>query len=246
MMTRTQTALYGVLSYLAFLLSFLYLILFTAELWVPVTAGSGVSEDFWGDAKFNFMLITLFGLQHSIMARPSFKKWWTKLVSEELERSHYVLISTIFICIIVFFWRPMGLVLWHFENEFIVTCLWSVFVFGWVLTVFSTFLTNHFDLFGLRQVYLHYVETSYTNVAFSEHLAYRIVRHPMMLGMLIGFWVTPYMTLGHVVLAAGFSVYIVIGIYFEEKSLLKVLGEDYLEYQSTTPKLIPRVMRPKV
>ena len=134
----------------------------------------------------------------------------------------------------------MGTVLWHFENEFIVTVLWSMFAFGWFLAVFSTFLTDHFDLFGLRQVYLNYVEKSYTDVMFSEHLLYKLVRHPMMLGMLIGLWVTPYMTLGHFVLAIGFSVYILVGIYFEERTLIKQLGEEYRDYRDRTPKLFPR------
>ena len=239
-MSTKNVFVYGVVSYLLFLLVFGYLILFTAELWVPWSVGSGISEDKWGDAGFNFFLITLFGLQHSVMARPAFKNWWNKHVPEHLERSHYVMISSVLILVLIVLWRPMGAVLWHFESELIVKTLWTIFAFGWFLTVFSTFLTDHFDLFGLRHVYLHYVEKTYTDIIFSEHLLYRVVRHPMMLGMLIGFWVTPYMTLGHLVLAAGLSLYIVVGIYFEERTLLKTLGEDYRIYRNKTPKLIPR------
>jgi protein-S-isoprenylcysteine O-methyltransferase Ste14 len=174
------------------------------------------------------------------MARPSFKAWWNNHVPEYLERSHYVMISSLVMLALIVLWRPMGTVLWDFENEIIVNTLWSVFAFGWFLSTFSTFLTDHFDLFGLRQVYLYYVKKSYTDVTFSEHLLYKLVRHPMMLGMLIGFWVTPYMTLGHLVLAFGFSIYILIGIYFEERTLLKQLGEDYRDYRDRTPKLLPR------
>lgn len=240
-MSQKNAFIYGVVSYLFFLVVMVYLILFIAELWVPWTVGSSVSDDPWGDAGFNLLLITLFGVQHTLMARPSFKSWWNKHVPEHLERSHYVMISTLVMLALLLLWRPMGTVLWHFENEIIVNTLWAVFAFGWFLSTFSTFLTDHFDLFGLRQVYLYYVKKSYTDVTFSEHLLYKLVRHPMMLGMLIGFWVTPYMTLGHLVLASGFSVYILVGIYFEERTLLKQLGQDYRAYRDRTPKLFPRL-----
>lgn len=239
-MTPKQTFMYGIASYLLFLFTLLYLVFFTGELWVPWTAGSGVSANPWQDAAFNFMLISIFGLQHSVMARESFKKWWTQHVPEHLERSHYVMISTVVMLVLLVAWRPNGTVLWHFEHPWIAKPLWTLFTLGWLLAAFATFLTDHFDLFGLRQVYLHYVEQSYTRVEFSQHAVYKLVRHPMMLGMLIGFWVTPYMTVGHLVLALGFTVYILIGIYFEERSLLKSLGEDYRMYRERTPKLMPR------
>lgn len=242
-MTPKQSMIYGIASYLIFLFTMLYLVFFIAELWVPWSAGSGVSNDPWTDALFNLMLIFIFGLQHSVMARPGFKQWWTQHVPEHLERSHYVLISTIFMWVLLIAWRPMGTVLWHFEQVWIVKTLWTIFTLGWLLSAFATFLTDHFDLFGLRQVYLHYVQKSYTSVEFGQHALYKLVRHPMMLGMLIGFWVTPRMTLGHLVLAMGFTVYIVIGIYFEERSLLKTLGEDYRLYRENTPKLFPRFTR---
>lgn len=239
-MSPKNAFIYGVISYLFFLAVMVYLILFIAELWVPWTVGSSISDEPWGDAGFNLLLIALFGVQHTLMARPSFKTWWNNHVPEYLERSHYVMISSLVMLALIVLWRPMGTVLWDFENEIIVNTLWSVFAFGWFLSTFSTFLTDHFDLFGLRQVYLYYVKKSYTDVTFSEHLLYKLVRHPMMLGMLIGFWVTPYMTLGHLVLAFGFSIYILIGIYFEERTLLKQLGEDYRDYRDRTPKLLPR------
>ena len=232
--------LYGVVSYVFFLGVLGYLVLFVAELWVPWTAGSGVSEDLWGDSLFNLFLISLFGVQHSVMARPSFKAWWLKFVPEYLERSHYVMISTLVMLVVMVFWRPIDVILWQFENEVMVNILWAGFALGWLLTVFSTFLTDHFDLFGLRQVYLHYVEKTYTEVSFSEHLFYKLVRHPMMLGMLMGFWLTPFMTLGHLVLATGFSIYILVGIHFEERTLLASLGEDYRSYREKTPKLFPK------
>ncbi|MBV1872545.1 MAG: isoprenylcysteine carboxylmethyltransferase family protein [Gammaproteobacteria bacterium] len=242
-MPSKRGVLYGVVSYVFFLGVLGYLVLFAAELWVPWTAGSGVSEDLWGDSLFNLFLISLFGVQHSVMARPSFKAWWLKFVPEYLERSHYVMISTLVMLVVMVFWRPIGVILWQFENEVMVSILWAGFALGWLLTVFSTFLTDHFDLFGLRQVYLHYVEKTYTEVGFSEHLFYKLVRHPMMLGMLMGFWLTPFMTLGHLVLATGFSIYILVGIHFEERALLASLGEDYRSYREKTPKLFPKFIK---
>jgi len=152
-----------------------------------------------------------------------------------------VLVSAITLAVFMLFWEPMEGVIWQFESELAQQIIWGLFGFGWVLILVSTFLTDHFDLFGLRQGWLHFVKKTYTPVVFSQNIFYRWIRHPMMLGIVIAFWAIPVMTLGHLVFSIGMTVYVLIGIHFEEKGLAKHLGEDYTEYQKATKKIIPKV-----
>ncbi|MDY6943609.1 MAG: NnrU family protein [Pseudomonadota bacterium] len=238
-MAKLIAAAYGIFAYVLFLLVFVYFILFVGDLWVPKTVSSGEPGGLTGMAV-DVLLLALFGIQHSVMARPGFKRWWTRLVPESIERSTYVLISSVLLGAIVFFWQPIEGVIWEFENNIAYGLIYGLFGLGWLIATLSTFLTDHFDLFGLRQVYLNLVKKSYTPVEFRMSFLYRMVRHPMMLGMLIGLWATPVLTAGHLLLALGLTVYIVIGIQYEERDLMRTLGEDYRTYRESTPMLLPR------
>lgn len=225
------------------MLSLVGLILFLHDLWLPWTAGSGELRGGWGRTlAINTGLIAQFGLQHSIMVRPAFKRRWTRIIPEHLERSTYVVASGIALIVLMAFWQPMPGVLWHITWQPVVTLCLVLLGLGGIIAVWSTFLTDHFELFGLRQAYLHDQGLPYTPVPFKMGFLYRYVRHPMMLGMLILFWITPYMTVGHLFLASGLTLYILIGVYHEERDLMRHLGSDYVRYRQTTPLLIPRLV----
>ena len=233
----------AIVAYAFSMLSLVGLILFMHDLWLPWTAGSGVLNGTWSRTiAINLGLIALFGLQHSIMVRPAFKRHWTRIVPEHLERSTYVVASGIALIALMAFWQPMPGVLWHITWQPFVTLCLVLLGLGGVIAVWSTFLTDHFELFGLRQAYLHDQGLPYTPVPFKMGFLYRYVCHPMMLGMLILFWVTPYMTVGHLFLASGLTLYILIGVYHEERDLMRHLGSDYVRYRQTTPMLIPRLV----
>ncbi|HET7688649.1 MAG TPA: NnrU family protein [Candidatus Macondimonas sp.] len=235
---------FAIAAYILFLLSLVGLVLFLHDLWLPWTAGTGELSGGWGRTlAINTGLIALFGLQHSIMARPAFKRRWTRLVPEHLERSTYVAASSLALIILMGFWQPMPGVIWHISWQPAVTLCLVLLGFGLVISLWSTFLTDHFDLFGLRQAYLHDQGLPYTPVPFKMGLLYRYVRHPMMLGMLLLFWVTPYLTVGHLFLASGLTLYILIGVHYEERDLMRHLGPDYVRYRETTPMLFPRFAR---
>ncbi len=238
---RALVMLYGTLSYVLFLGVMLYLVAFVGDFLVPKTVSSGGVVDHSTALMINISLIIFWGVQHSVMARSEFKEAIVKFVPQHTERSTYVLFSAIALAIVMYGWQPMSGLIWQVHNPFWQNVIWGLFGVGWIVAILSTFLTDHFDLFGLRQTWLYFVKKSYTPVNFTERLFYHWVRHPMMLGTLIAFWAIPVMTLGHLVFSLGMSVYVLVGIYFEEKSLVKSIGSDYVGYQKRTSKVIPGI-----
>ncbi len=173
------------------------------------------------------------------MARPGFKRWWTKIVPEPVERSTYVLLSSLALVLLFWEWRPLQSVIWNVENSAGSLALWGLFGLGWLIVLTSTFLINHFDLFGLRQVYLNLRSEKYSNLSFRTIGLYKLVRHPIMLGFVIAFWATPRMTLGHLVFAVATTIYILIALQLEERDLVTYHGDAYKQYKEKVPMLLP-------
>lgn len=240
MVGRIFSFMYGIIAYIIFLGSFLYAIGFVGDFWVSKTINTGTETSSLIEALLiNAGLLSLFAIQHSVMARPGFKKWWTKIIPSQVERSTYVLLSSLILILLFWQWRPLTDIIWNIETGLWHSILTGLFWLGWGLVLLSTFQINHFDLFGLRQVYLHLKNKEITPIQFKEPLLYRYMRHPLMLGFIIAFWATPYMTLGHLVFALATTGYIFIGIWFEERDLMKSHGEKYKEYRERVRMLIP-------
>lgn len=238
-MRRVLSFLFGLVSYVLFLASFLYAIGFVGGFAVPKTLdGPAVETSFWGALAINVALLGLFAVQHSGMARPGFKEWWTSIVPEHLERSVYVLLTSLLLFLLYWQWQPMPETIWSVSGIW-ATVLWAVFGLGWLVVLISTFMIDHFDLFGLRQVYLYLKNQPYEPVPFQTPGLYNHVRHPLMLGFLIAFWATPTMTVGHLLFSVATTGYIFVGTYLEERDLLRRFGETYEEYRAKTPMLIP-------
>jgi methanethiol S-methyltransferase len=238
---RLLTMLYGVLSYLIFFAVFVYFIGFVGDLFVPKSLSSMAEVSSLNAFLINLGLLLLWGVQHSVMARDWFKEMIASVVPHHVERSTYVLASAIVLAVLMFYWQPMDTLIWHVNDIFWQQVLWLIFGLGWVLVLVATFLTDHFDLFGLRQSWLYFVKKTYTPVVFTEYLFYRWIMHPMMLGLFLAFWATPIMTLGHLVFSIGMSIYVLLGIHYEEKGLAKAIGQPYQDYQQRTSKIIPKV-----
>jgi methanethiol S-methyltransferase len=230
---------YAVLCYAAFLVVFVYFILFTTGLFVPKTVDDGPSVSALYALIIDGALLLLFGVQHTIMARPAFKDRWTKLVPAVAERSTFVLIASLCLGLLMLGWAPLPGVLWHTERALFVALLWSVCAGGWALLLVSTFLIDHFELFGLKQGWLRARRAERVESEFKTPALYRMVRHPMMLGFLLGFWATPHMTGSQLTLALGMTLYILVGIAFEERDLVRRFGAGYLQYKRSVPKLLP-------
>jgi protein-S-isoprenylcysteine O-methyltransferase Ste14 len=187
----------------------------------------------------NLLLLSLFAIQHTIMARPVFKVWFTKIVPEPAERPTFVLLASLILCLMYWQWRPMPEVIWQTDNTALANGLIGMSLFGFLIVLYATFIINHFDLFGLRQVWLYFKGVEYTPVEFKINSLYKIVRNPLMTGFLIGFWFTPNLTQAHLLFAVVTTGYIFFGVFLEERDAAKALGKEYLEYRSKTPMLIP-------
>ncbi|MEZ4888194.1 MAG: isoprenylcysteine carboxylmethyltransferase family protein [Chitinophagales bacterium] len=239
-MKRIFFFLYGVLSYLFFFGTFLYLICFMGNFIVPSTIDGTPELPFFQALCINVILVLLFGIQHSGMARQSFKNWLTRYIPQFIERSTFVLISTIMLAVVMWFWQPMGGTIWEVEaDSTLYYVLHGVSFLGWGILLLSTFLINHFELFGLQQVLEQLIGKKYTASTFKTPLFYKVVRHPLYLGFLIAFWATPSMTLTHLAMALGMTFYIFTGIKFEEKDLKQYFGETYHKYAQKVPMIIP-------
>ncbi len=238
-MKKVLFFIYGLVTYMIFLPTFLYAIGFITGLVVPKDVDSAALVNLGPPLLINMLLLGLFAIQHSVMARPAFKKWWTKIVPEPIERSTFVLLTCILLISMYVLWQPMTGVLWSVQNGVASWMLTGVSMVGWIIVLLSTFIINHFDLFGLRQVYLALKGKPYTHLVFKKRGFYKYVRHPLMFGFLVAFWATPHMTVGHLVFALLATGYILVALIFEERDLIKFHGENYKTYIREVPKLIP-------
>ena len=238
-MSRTLVLLYGTVCYLIFFATFLYAIGFVGNLFVSKSIDSGITASFSQALLINMVLLGIFAVQHSVMARPAFKRWWTKFVPQEVERSTYVLLSSLALILLYWLWQPMNGMIWSIENETGRSALWTFYGIGWAIVLISTFLINHFDLFGLRQVYLYMRGREYTPIGFNTPFFYKFVRHPIMLGFLIAFWSTPSMSTAHLLFSIATTVYILIALQLEERDLINYHGATYEEYRRRTSMILP-------
>ena len=243
MLKRILFFAYGIFSYLIFFGTFLYAIGFIGNFGVPTTLDGPATGPFAISLAINAGLLTLFAVQHSVMARKWFKEWWTRIVPKPIERSTYVLFSSLALILLFTFWRPLGGVIWSVEDPIGRFVLRGLFAFGWALILYSTFLINHFDLFGLRQVWRNLLGQSQDGLRFTTPGPYRVVRHPLYVGWLFAFWMTPVMTFAHLLFSVATTAYILLAIRFEEKDLVHEFGDTYEEYRRTVPMLIPSLRK---
>ncbi|HVK52478.1 MAG TPA: isoprenylcysteine carboxylmethyltransferase family protein [Pseudoxanthomonas sp.] len=239
-MKRTGILLYGLACYAVFFATFLYAIGFVGNLWVPKAMDSPRETSLGLALLIDLGLLSLFALQHSVMARPGFKRAWTRLIPESAERSTYTLLSSLALILLFWQWRPLGGVVWDVHNPVGRALLYAGFAFGWGLVLVATFLINHFDLFGLRQVWLQFRGRDYRPLPFKTPGPYRVVRHPLYVGWFFAFWCTPTMTLTHLLFALMTTAYILVAIRLEERDLVAALPE-YSEYRKQVPMLLPRL-----
>jgi protein-S-isoprenylcysteine O-methyltransferase Ste14 len=228
-----------VVSYFIFLGTFLYAIGFVGNLLVPKSIDSGIQGGTDNAWLVNILLLSLFAVQHSVMARPGFKKLWTKIVPKSIERSTFVLFSSLVLILLFYYWRPMPGTVWSVGNTLLASLLNTLFFIGWFIVLLGTFLINHFNLFGLQQVYLNMKNGEPNPPQFVRPLFYKVVRHPLMLGFIIAFWATPHMTVGHLLFAFATTGYILVAIQLEERDMVRVHGEEYRRYQQEVSQIIP-------
>jgi len=243
-MSRTTTLFFAIVAYAIFFATFLYLIVFVGDFsFADRTVDVGPSAPVGVAAVTDLLLIALFGLQHSGMARPAFKRAWTRIVPQAAERSVYVLAASIMLMILFLGWRPIPQVVWSVTNPIAANIIWLLFWAGWGIVLLSTFLINHFELFGLQQAWLNMRGRRAANPELRQPFFYRWVAHPLYSGFFLAFWAAPEMTAGHLLLAVGMSTFMLIGIRYEERDLTALFGEDYSRYRSGVGMLIPRFGR---
>ena len=238
-MSKVASVTYGVLTYTLFLCTFLYAIAFVGNFPVPRTIDSGDPGPLVPALLINTVLLCIFAIQHSVMARPGFKHWWTKFVPHAVERTTYVLLASLALVLLFWGWQPMPDPVWTVTNPAGTTILLAICWAGWALVLLSTFLINHFELFGLRQVYLRLRDRTAPPPVFRTPFVYKRVRHPIYLGFLMAFWATPSMTAGHLLFAIGTTGYVLIGIALEERDLIALFGDQYRQYRTQVSMLIP-------
>jgi methanethiol S-methyltransferase len=240
-MSRIGIFLYGVVCYLVFLGVFLYGIGFIGGFLTPTTLDGAPRRPLIEALAIDLGLLAAFAIQHSGMARPAFKRWWTKVVPEAAERATYVLVSSLALVALYVFWEPIGGIIWQTPEGAATIAVIALYLFGWALLLYTTFLIDHFDLFGLKQVWRALTGKPYMPPQFRMPTLYKAVRHPLYVGWLIIFWSAPTMTIAHLVFAVMTTAYILIAIQLEERDLITAHGEDYKNYRRSTPMLVPRL-----
>ena len=239
MLKRVVVFVYGVASYGVFFTTFLYAVGFLGNLVVPKTMDSPSRMPFWYALGIDVLLLGIFAVQHSVMARPWFKRAWTRIVPEPAERSTYVLLSSLALIALFAFWQPLGGTVWNIENQTARWVMYQLFGLGFGVVLIATLLINHFDLFGLRQVWLYLMGKPYTQLTFRTPLFYKYIRHPLYVGWFMAFWFTPTMTGAHLLFAVMTTVYILMAIRWEEKDLIASHGEQYIQYRESVPMFLP-------
>lgn len=243
-MTRSLNLLFALVAYAIFFATFLYLIAFAGNIPVaPRTVDYGPGAPVGIAVAIDVALIAMFGLQHSVMARQGFKRWWTRVVPWPTERSVYVLMASAALIILMSLWRPIDGTVWSVEGPLAETLLWALFALGWGIVLLSTFLLNHFELFGLQQAWLHWRGQKAEPPELRQPLFYKWVAHPLYAGFFLAFWATPHMTFGHLLLSLGMSAYMLIAIRYEERDLTHLYGEDYTRYRREVGMIFPRLGR---
>jgi protein-S-isoprenylcysteine O-methyltransferase Ste14 len=238
-MARIMTLLYGAIVYLFFLVTFLYTIGFVEGIPGIKAIDTGPTDGVWTSLTVDVLLLGVFAVQHSVMARRGFKRWWTGFVPHAVERSTYVLAASLAVALLLWQWRPIPSIVWAVDNPSGRILLYLISALGWVTLLTSTFLINHFELFGLQQVFNYWRGARVEPAAFKTPALYKYVRHPLYLGFILAFWATPRMTQGHLLFAAATTAYIFVGIFFEERDLIAHFGDEYRRYRRRVPMILP-------
>jgi protein-S-isoprenylcysteine O-methyltransferase Ste14 len=236
---RIIALLYGFIVYVFFLVTFLYTIGFVEGIPGIKTIDSGPTESVWVAVGIDVLLLGVFAVQHSVMARQGFKRWWTRFVSSPVERSTYVLAASLAVALLLWQWRPLPALVWTVDNASGRTLLYVISALGWGILLLATFLINHFELFGLHQVFNYWRGVSFSPPAFRTPALYKYVRHPIYLGFILAFWATPRMTQGHLLFAVATTGYVFVGIFFEERDLIAHFGDEYRRYRQRVPMILP-------
>ena len=238
-MTRLAFLIYGIAAYLLFFAAILYGIGFVGNLIVPKGIDDGLVVPLAAAVAIDVALLLLFAVQHNVMARPRFKEWWARFVPHTIERSTFVALASLILLLLYWQWRPLPAVVWQVDNTIGRGILWAIYFAGWGIVFYSSFLIDHFELFGLKQVWANFRGRKYVNSAFSERSLYRWVRHPLMLGFILAFWAAPVMSQGRLLFAVITTLWILISIQIEERDLIALIGEPYRRYRSRTAMLVP-------